>query len=113
MKLTSHTENTTTIILKLEGELDASSSVLLDEQLSNPEIMKFQNILIDCTGLTYISSAGLGVFMAHLHRLEEARIKLVFFNMAERVRNVFQILGLDVLTTIAATKTEALILSNG
>src|SRR5688572_28065473 len=103
MKLTTHTENPTTIILKLEGELDASSSVLLDEQLSESEIMNFQNILIDCTGLTYISSAGLGVFMAHLHRLEEARIKLIFFNMSERVRNVFQILGLDVLTTIATT----------
>ncbi len=101
------------MVLRLEGELDASSSVLLDEQLTEQDLAQVSNILIDCSELTYISSAGLGVFMSHMHRLDESKVKLIFFNMSERVRNVFQILGLDVLTTIASSKDEALILCNG
>jgi len=101
------------VVIRLEGELDASSSVLLDEQLTEQDLSHTSNILIDCSALQYISSAGLGVFMSHMHRLEDANVKLIFYNMTERVRNVFQILGLDVLTTIASSKDEALILCNG
>ena len=87
--------------------------MLLDEQLSDKDLAGIGNILIDCSELQYISSAGLGVFMSHMHRFEETKVKLIFYSMSERVRNVFQILGLDVLTTIASSKDEALILTNG
>jgi anti-sigma B factor antagonist len=95
-------------IISLKGELDASSAVLLDEQLANSAEAKYEAILIDCTGLEYISSAGLGAFMSHMHQLEDAGTRLVFFGMSERVRNVFEIVGLDVLTSIVATREDAL-----
>src|SRR5688572_29324850 len=97
-----------TFIISLKGELDASSAVLLDEQLSSSATAKYEAILIDCTNLEYISSAGLGAFMSHMHQLEEAGTKLVFFGMSERVRNVFEIVGLDILTSIVATREDAL-----
>ena len=107
MKITHHIKDKT-ITISLNGELDASSSVMLDEELSKPEIMLFNKVLGDCEHLNYISSAGLGVFISHLQRFEDAQIKLIFFNMQEKVKNVFEILGLDLLMTIVSTYDEAM-----
>lgn len=111
MKITNEIKDNT-IIMTLDGELDASSSVILDEELSDPEIMKYSKILVNCEKLHYISSAGLGVFISHLQRFEDAQIKLIFFNMQDKVRNVFEILGLDLLMTIVSDYEEALTIAN-
>lgn len=111
MKITQEIKDNT-IVMTLDGELDASSSVILDEELSDPEIMKYSKILVDCSKLNYISSAGLGVFISHLQRFEDAQIKLIFFNMQDKVRNVFEILGLDLLMTIVSDYEEARTVSN-
>jgi anti-sigma B factor antagonist len=111
MKIT-HEITGSTIIIRLDGELDASSSVLLDEELSNPDIMKFSKVLVDCTKLNYISSAGLGVFISHLQRFEDSQIKLIFFNMQDKVKNVFEILGLDLLMTIVSSYEDAVTVAN-
>jgi anti-sigma B factor antagonist len=111
MKITNEIKDNT-IIITLDGELDASSSVMLDEELSDAEIMKFSKILIDCKDLNYISSAGLGVFISHLQRFEDAQIKLIFFNMQDKVRNVFEILGLDLLMTIVTNYEEAVTIAD-
>jgi len=96
-----------TLTITLDGELDASSAVLLDNELNKPELLQYRKVLIDCQRLSYISSAGLGVFISHLQRLQDANVKLVFFNMQEKVFNVFEILGLDSLMNIAKTEQEA------
>jgi len=106
MKITQQATDTT-LTLILDGELDASSSVILDGELAKPDVLEYQKILIDCQRLNYISSAGLGVFISHLQRLQEANVKLIFFNMQEKVHNVFEILGLDALMTIVPTQAEA------
>ena len=111
MKITQDIKDST-VIMTLDGELDASSSVILDEELSDPEIMKYSKILVDCRNLNYISSAGLGVFISHLQRFEDAQIKLIFFNMQEKVRNVFEILGLDLLMTIVTNYEEAITIAD-
>ncbi|MBT9391900.1 STAS domain-containing protein [Hymenobacter sp. NST-14] len=106
MKITQNSTDTTLTLL-LDGELDASSSVLLDNELSKPEILRYQKILVDCRQLNYISSAGLGVFISHLQTFQDANVKLIFFNMQEKVHNVFEILGLDSLMTIVPSLAEA------
>ncbi|RZK18756.1 MAG: anti-sigma factor antagonist [Hymenobacter sp.] len=96
------------LLFALDGEMDASSSVLVDDELNKPELLKYRKILIDFQRLHYISSAGLGVFISHLQRLQDANVKLVFFNMQEKVFNVFEILGLDSLMNIVPTEQDAL-----
>jgi anti-sigma B factor antagonist len=106
MKVTTHAA-ADTLTLVLDGELDASSAVVLDAELNNPELLNYSKVLIDCQKLSYISSAGLGVFISHLQRLQDSNVKLVFFNMQEKVFNVFEILGLDSLMHIVPTEQEA------
>jgi anti-sigma B factor antagonist len=69
--------------------------------------MGIYNFHIDCAGLRYISSAGLGVFISFMDSLTANGGKFVFSEMAENVFKVFQLLGLEQLMTIVATREEA------
>jgi anti-sigma B factor antagonist len=94
--------------LCINGEVDAASSIELDETLSALIAQKPSRIIVNCSELTYISSAGLGVFMSHIQDLKNLGIRMVLFGMDEKVRNVFSILGLDQLIDISASKEQAL-----
>lgn len=94
-------------VLAIEGDLDASSCIKLDEAISSAVANNERKILIDCQSLNYISSAGLGVFMSYLQEFKEKGISLVLFNVSDKVKKVFQILGLNELITIVDSKDEA------
>lgn len=96
------------VILQLIGEVDASNSVELDDAIQTLVQEDAKSILVDGTGLEYISSAGLGVFMSYLEEFEEKEIVMVIFGLSEKVHQVFHILGLDQLINIKTTIQEAL-----
>ena len=98
--------------LEINGEVDASSSIQLDESLGAVINNGDPKILIDCSGLNYISSAGLGVFMSYIEDINDKNIKMAIYGLNEKVMNVFDILGLDQLLTIVKTKDEALTVIN-
>lgn len=93
--------------LVINGDVDASSSIQLDEALTAVLADNKGKILVDGSHLNYISSAGLGVFMSYIEELNTRKINLVLFGLNEKVHNVFEILGLDQLMKIVATKSEA------
>lgn len=95
-------------ILTLQGEVDASNSVMLDEAITNLVESGSKSILVDAKGLEYISSAGLGVFMSYLEDFQEKEIELKIFALSERVLEVFNILGLDQLMNLYQDKKSAL-----
>lgn len=94
-------------LLKVGGEVDASSSIELDEEMSAAAVPGAK-LVIDLSELEYISSAGLGVFMSYISDLEEKKMTMILFGMKEKVFQVFQILGLDQLLTIVDNKEEAI-----
>src|SRR5690554_5308256 len=97
-----------THILVVVGDVDASSSIYLDEALTElAEDASVNYILVDGTQLNYISSAGLGVFMSYIDDFKQKNIQMVIFGLSDKVFNVFQILGLDQLMTIVTDKKEA------
>jgi anti-sigma B factor antagonist len=106
MKITSDKDKEH-FIIGIDGDLDASSCILLDKAISDAVSKDEKKIIIDCSRLNYISSAGLGVFMSYLQDFENNKISLVLCNLSEKVKNVFQILGLDELIKIVNTKDEA------
>jgi anti-sigma B factor antagonist len=95
-------------ILILEGEVDASNSVILDESIQKLIADGSLAILIDCKELAYISSAGLGVFMSYLEDFQEKDIDFKIFGLSEKVFEVFKILGLHQLMAIFPDKETAL-----
>lgn len=94
-------------LITVDGEVDASSSIYLDEALEKAVNADVTKILIDCQNLNYISSAGLGVFMSYIQELETKEKKMVLYHMSDKVYKVFEILGLHQLLTIVETEEQA------
>ncbi|MCA6379634.1 MAG: STAS domain-containing protein [Cytophagales bacterium] len=94
-------------IIVIIGEIDASSSIELDLAIAKSVGDGYRKILVDCNGLEYISSAGLGVFMSYIEELKDKKVYLVLFGLKERVLNTFSILGLADLLNIRETKSDA------
>jgi anti-sigma B factor antagonist len=94
-------------ILAIVGEIDASSSIELDLAIAKSVGEGFTKILVDCSALEYISSAGLGVFMSYIEEFKDKKITMVLYGMREKVLNTFQILGLADLLHIRPTKQDA------
>jgi anti-sigma B factor antagonist len=95
-------------IIALRGEVDASNSVELDEAMQGLLERGSKLILVDGTELSYISSAGLGVFMSYLEDFQDREVTFVIFGLNEKVFNVFHILGLDQLITMVGSHQDAL-----
>lgn len=95
------------LMMNIVGDVDASSSIELDTALQVAIDSKEGRILVDCTNLNYISSAGLGVFMSYIQDIKVNDIRMVICGLNEKVYNVFEILGLHQLLTIRTTIEEA------
>ena len=88
------------ITLQPVGDLDAQSSIDMDSCIRTHIDGGNVKLHIDGRELAYISSAGLGVFISHLDEVESAGGQLVFSNLSEEVKDVFDLLGLSRLVTI-------------
>src|SRR6187431_2365191 len=94
-------------VIVINGEIDASSSIELDLTIAKSVGEGFKKILVDCTSLEYISSAGLGVFMSYIEEFKDSGVNMVLFGMKEKVENTFSILGLAELLHISMDKEGA------
>jgi anti-sigma B factor antagonist len=94
-------------VIGLVGEIDASSSIELDLAIAKSVGEGFNRILVDCSALEYISSAGLGVFMSYIEEFKDKNIRMVLFGMNDKVGNTFEILGLNELLLIRKDKSQA------
>ncbi len=93
--------------LAVIGEIDASSSIELDLAIAKSVGEGYKKVLVDCSSLEYISSAGLGVFMSYIEEFKDKGICMVMFGLNEKVANNFSILGLADLIHIRPSKDEA------
>lgn len=89
------------------GDLDANSSVELDEKILAMLKEGDSRIHIDGSGIDYISSAGLGVFVSHLEEIKQVGGNMVLSNLKDSVHDVFVLLGLNQLLTIVENQEAA------
>jgi anti-sigma B factor antagonist len=94
-------------VLELKGYLDAHTAPKLEEAFQ--DLLKSQrfNIVVNCRELSYISSAGLGVFMAFIEDVRKNRGDIKLSNMTPKVFNVFDLLGFPLLYEIVKDEQEA------
>jgi anti-sigma B factor antagonist len=94
-------------VVDLNGYLDAHTAPQLEEAFRELLEDNRYNIIVNFSELTYISSAGLGVFMAFIEdvRSNQGDIKLV--GMSPKVYNVFDLLGFPTLYEIYDDELQA------
>ncbi len=98
--------NSLYVTLKPVGDLDANSSIVLDEKIQSLLENNQNFINIDCSDVPYMSSAGMGVFIAHLDEIKSRKGKLVLSNLVDSVLDVLELLGLNQLIDIASNEKE-------
>lgn len=84
-------------ILALEGYLDAHTAPEFENAVQREVDAGNRRIIVDCQGLTYISSAGLGVFMSFLEEIRDAGGDIKICGPSPKVLQVFEILGFPAL----------------
>lgn len=95
-------------IIELEGFLDAHTAPELENIFNRLiEDDKFK-VVVNFDKLSYISSAGLGVFMAYVETMRENRGDIKFTNLQDNVYNVFDLLGFPMLYEFYTKEDEAL-----
>jgi anti-sigma B factor antagonist len=94
-------------VLELKGYLDAHTAPRLEEAFENLLKANRTKIVVNCRDLSYISSAGLGVFMAFIEDVRKNSGDIKLSNMSSKVYNVFDLLGFPLLYEIFKDETEA------
>lgn len=94
-------------VLALDGFLDAHTAPQFEETIQSEISAGRRNLIINCEKLTYISSAGLGVFMSFIEEIHEAGGDIKICSVAPKVLQVFEILGFQSLFDIVDTLPEA------
>lgn len=95
-------------ILSLNGYLDAHTAPQFEKAIQEEYDAGRVRILVDCAGLTYISSAGLGVFMSFIEDIREAGGDIKLCALKPEVYQVFEILGFPELFQILRDRAAGL-----
>ncbi len=95
-------------ILDLKGELDAHTVSELEAALQKCREDKNHHIIVNGEHLQYISSAGLGVFMAYIEEMREAGGDIKIAGLQANVFNIFDLLGFPLLFDIVEAEEEAI-----
>ena len=102
-----------TQVVVLRGRLDASGAPELERQLSEAIGAGHRRLLIDCAELRYVSSAGLGAFLASAKLAQSSGGSLSFAGLTQHVRSVFDMVGFFSLFQVYPTREEAIRVSGG
>ena len=94
-------------VLELDGELDAHTASQLEDELKRLINQNDHQIIVNCSELDYIASAGLGVFMAYIEDVREQGGDIKLTNMNKKVYNVFDLLGFPTLYDILEDEKDA------
>ena len=93
MMKTTIQEQDGNVVAILEGSLDTAAAVETETVMSPLNDVEGKDIILDCTALEYISSAGLRIFLGILQNAEDKGCRVFIKNVNDKVRNIFAITG--------------------
>ncbi|QEL63893.1 hypothetical protein OTERR_04170 [Oryzomicrobium terrae] len=92
----------------LAGRLDSATAPGFEKTLHDLFLHPARRVLMDFSGLDYISSAGLRVVLMAAKRSKQSQGQLVLCNLQPHVREVFEISGFLKILNIAENQDLAL-----
>ncbi len=93
----SEDKNGDVLTVGLKGRLDAATSKTVEEFLLRKIDAGEKHLVLDLSGLDYISSVGLRVFMMTAKRLKVVQGKVVVCSLTTPIKQVFDIAGFTTL----------------
>lgn len=95
-------------VVEINGVIDTGTTLILDEHLAGLLRENCFKILINMSEVSYVSSAGWGLFVSLLQKTREHDGDIKLFAMKYEVRNVFNMLAFHNLILTYETEEEAL-----
>ncbi|OAI57229.1 hypothetical protein AYO49_02515 [Verrucomicrobiaceae bacterium SCGC AG-212-N21] len=95
-------------IAKLSGHVDTLNAAELEGSLLSLAETGAKQLLVDCTKLEYINSAGLRVFLLVAKRMESQDGACAFCGLSPNVKLVFETIGFDRILTVYETRDASL-----
>ena len=96
------------MILKITGELDVHTVPEMDRVVKEQFEKSNNKILFDLGGLSYTSSAGIGIFMSSIKMARGYGGDIKLANLQPRVQRVLELLGFTKIFEIYETTDAAL-----
>jgi anti-sigma B factor antagonist len=87
-------------VISIEGYMDAHTAPEFERAIQEEIDAGNVRIVADCSRLTYISSAGFGVFMGFIEEIHEQGGDIKICSLSPKVRQVFEMLGFQELYDI-------------
>ena len=104
----TRTDRIESSVVHLSGFLDAHTAPDLENELEKLISEKRFNIVVNFKELSYISSAGLGVFMGYIENIRENFGDIKMCCMSPKIFRVFDLLGFPRLYDIVDEEEKAI-----
>ena len=96
------------IIISIDGRLDTTNYQQLETKILQHLEQNHTMLVIDCSGMDYVSSAGLRIFLVALKKLTAVGGQLALCALRQNIKEIFDISGFTGIFKIYATQQQAL-----
>ena len=101
------------VLLYPKGFVNAHTVRLFESEIQRALDEQRYRLVVNCAGLTYIASAGLGALMGVIEEVRHNGGDIRLADLNETVRNIFEILGFNHLYRIFPSEVEAILSFRG
>lgn len=95
------------LTVAVAGRLDSASSAGFESKLLGVITAGERAVILECTALAYLSSAGLRALLVAAKKMKAAGGQLVIAALRDEVREVFELSGFDTVFPTFATAADA------
>ena len=107
MKISTDRDNGA-LIATVEGRVDSSNALEFHEALEAAISPEDERMVLDCAGISYVSSAGLRVVLLLAKTLQKQNAKMGVCSLSDSIREIFEISGFDRIIPVFVSKADAL-----
>jgi anti-sigma B factor antagonist len=109
MKVTPSVQEDGIALLAIEGEVNAYTARDLDRALNDLLAQGHSKIVLDASGVVFVSSAGLRAITFAQREAQRQGGEVRLFGLNDLVRRVFEMAGLDEFLHLSDTFREAMV----
>lgn len=104
----NHLSETQVVFVNIKGALDSEKAIDFYDFINAELIKGFRKFVVDCSGLDYISSAGISIMIRLQHKLDQKKSILAYYALNKEITLVLNFFGLSKEFPIADTAENAL-----
>jgi anti-anti-sigma factor len=96
------------VVVKAVGRLDSAAVKTAEDGFDAAIGRTAPHLVVDMSGLEYISSAGLRVLLMLAKKVQTTKGKLALYGLQPNVKAVFAVSGFDTILSVQADRAAAL-----